>query len=966
MLDDAIAYRRDAGISAFVLAVILCLVFAPFLFGNQSLLNSAAEAPSLYAEGAKTARPVSPTRVLDAGAPAWITEPAAAITHRLYFERHRAPFWNADDGYGKPYAAALEPAPFHPFTAALSIAPSPRTYAWFVVARLFFAGLFAALFIRLFCRDRWGAIGGGIATMLTGYYILYYGMPHLSVDVGFPMLLWATELVVRRGSPARIATLGVAAGLLYLGGGAESALLAIAAGLVYALVRIFSVGRSPLKTIGALFAGHILGVSLGAVVLLPFAELVPLAFTSHDPSSMRGLGFDGNWRFGFLTELFPHVIGLPFNSIMLGGAGWTGIRGFVGCAAFTLAVLALLVAMRKRDARTPIIGILALIAAYAIFKRFGNPIVNWSGALPGFRQIDFAKYIEFITGDTIGILAGFGVVYLREGVAGTRTIVSAFAVTLSLVSYLFLQTHSLAPPEPLGRTYSYAIVVGLLALLGLLGSAIAASRTAPWLRRVGSAAIIALLVAEPFAGYMYRGTWLPVAITDNPYGGAPYVTYLQQHVASTNERVLGVKGDLFPNWPGAYGLNDPVSLGGVFLQNYFPFIDAFLRPEPPPTADDLVDRFTGTRPVNTATPLFRRWLALSSIGYYIEPAPEEMLKGPPGEILHTIWDQVLPRIPAGDHGVTLTAIQLDGVIERVFFEHPVHDFGVYLQVPRDRPMITADIGLSPLTYQGPSVCGGPVTFKMVAYNGIKVIASLTRTIDPKHNVTQRHWIPMSLDLHSVAGRTTNVHLSTQAVDLCTAWAVWGEPRFVAKVVKLKHSSVMYPVVFNSPGAVVYRIPNSLARLTLYHHVQQVSSFKAAIAAMTVPAFDVYHDVVLDGPPPPLGAAAQNDRVTVTRMEDDLVDAQVTATSDALLMQNDSFYPGWQATVDGRNVPIEVADGIFRGIPIPAGNHVVQIAYRSRVVTMGSWISLIALLLIITAFGYSAFAARRAGTTSLPE
>jgi hypothetical protein len=56
--------------------------------------------------------------------------------------------------------------------------------------------------------------------------------------------------------------------------------------------------------------------------------------------------------------------------------------------------------------------------------------------------------------------------------------------------------------------------------------------------------------------------------------------------------------------------------------------------------------------------------------------------------------------------------------------------------------------------------------------------------------------------------------------------------------------------------------------------------------------------------------------------------QVTVDSPraALLVVAESYYPGWQATVDGLSAPIFKTDFILKGIPVPAGRHVVELRY----------------------------------------
>ena len=73
---------------------------------------------------------------------------------------------------------------------------------------------------------------------------------------------------------------------------------------------------------------------------------------------------------------------------------------------------------------------------------------------------------------------------------------------------------------------------------------------------------------------------------------------------------------------------------------------------------------------------------------------------------------------------------------------------------------------------------------------------------------------------------------------------------------------------------------------------------------------------------------------------------------------EQFYPGWRATVDGR--PVEVArwQGAFQAIEVPAGEHTVVFAYRSRWLRLGAGISGVSLALLGWAASASIVSRRR--------
>jgi hypothetical protein len=79
-----------------------------------------------------------------------------------------------------------------------------------------------------------------------------------------------------------------------------------------------------------------------------------------------------------------------------------------------------------------------------------------------------------------------------------------------------------------------------------------------------------------------------------------------------------------------------------------------------------------------------------------------------------------------------------------------------------------------------------------------------------------------------------------------------------------------------------------------------------------------------------------------RDDPDAVTVQLDAEYDSLLVLTDSFYPGWRAWVDGDPAPIYRVNYGFRGIPVPAGEHTVELRYDPASFRVGAFLSLLAL------------------------
>lgn len=59
----------------------------------------------------------------------------------------------------------------------------------------------------------------------------------------------------------------------------------------------------------------------------------------------------------------------------------------------------------------------------------------------------------------------------------------------------------------------------------------------------------------------------------------------------------------------------------------------------------------------------------------------------------------------------------------------------------------------------------------------------------------------------------------------------------------------------------------------------------------------------------------------------------------MLFLSDNFYPGWKATIDGKETKIYRADYTFRAVPVPSGKHIVKFIYEPFSFVFGSGLAL---------------------------
>jgi hypothetical protein len=82
--------------------------------------------------------------------------------------------------------------------------------------------------------------------------------------------------------------------------------------------------------------------------------------------------------------------------------------------------------------------------------------------------------------------------------------------------------------------------------------------------------------------------------------------------------------------------------------------------------------------------------------------------------------------------------------------------------------------------------------------------------------------------------------------------------------------------------------------------------------------------------------------------------EVSAPRAGLTVVADTFAPGWRATLNGVRVPILRANGLFRGIATPPGQHTITFTYQPTGFYVGIGISLLTLAVLV-GFGLRALA-----------
>jgi hypothetical protein len=161
------------------------------------------------------------------------------------------------------------------------------------------------------------------------------------------------------------------------------------------------------------------------------------------------------------------------------------------------------------------------------------------------------------------------------------------------------------------------------------------------------------------------------------------------------------------------------------------------------------------------------------------------------------------------------------------------------------------------------------------------------------------------------------------------------------------------LAYSGPDARIYRNPSALPRAFLAGSQEVVGSPSAARDRAVAADFPARTRVVAERPIAGIprdagGGSAGSARIVDYDAERVRVDSD--ANRRAVLVLTDNWYPGWKATVDGKEVPIERVDYLIRGVPVPAGRHRVEFSYEPASWRAAWIVSAVALLAILAAAG----------------
>jgi hypothetical protein len=181
------------------------------------------------------------------------------------------------------------------------------------------------------------------------------------------------------------------------------------------------------------------------------------------------------------------------------------------------------------------------------------------------------------------------------------------------------------------------------------------------------------------------------------------------------------------------------------------------------------------------------------------------------------------------------------------------------------------------------------------------------------------------------------------------WAGWGNLRLAGATA---NEPQQYERIYDAEVQ-IFENRAVLPRAFLVGQVMPVVDREAALAMMRQGGIEPRAVAVVEAPPAAEVAALRPapGEAVIRRYTAGEVVIDVRTAEPAFLVLTDSYFPGWEATVDGRSTAIYATDLAFRGIFVPGGARQVVFVYRPASFSLGVQIALAGLVALAGAVAW---------------
>ena len=892
----------------------------------------------------------------------------------------RKVFWDHMIFAGFPMMADPQVMTWYP--PALLFSLVPESWNPFILLAYVLTASFMYGYVLTITESKLAALASGVILGMSGFMMAHLGHAVVIHSVAWVSLqLWSYERLRRRWSPAWFVIGSAAIALSFLGGHTPIFTLGFGLTAAYALVLGWTapIGRRRYYlTCGVMI---ILGIGLVAIQIIPTAEIVGESvrtgykfsdFISHSlpphqilmlvfPKVFGGLKESGALPYygaENLTELTGYVGLLPLLLATLGSAKWPQRS----LTIFWLGVALVAVVLAMGDA-TPLARLIYHVPVINQFRAPGRHLLEFTFAVCVLASLGIAILLR----QQATSLLVFKVVVLGAVVL----MVGGVLVFTNLPSLEALAAHKDLSPEEVRRWTRWAVAIPLALFVC---SAVALRY---WARRPNSLRSVALLFVVliiDLAIFGWSYDWRYAGIDKDALQPPEIATRYRNLLHDNHQRILPTRGtmaprvEIPPNISRLWGVPNASGYNSLILSRFSKLLN-------------MQDVGTITRPVwwdpNDQS------LNLAAVRYLLMPRMEVV-----ADQSGTLWQKEDLQLWLG---AGCTPISTDQVAFNLTDLAPSTDIGI---VARLACAVNIPDGTEVVQLKVIDTNNNTETHSLLAGRDASDWAYDCETVrhSLKHSRAQifenfaakvyeescqGHYYRSNFKLtgrkniKSIELRWTGPSgsLILDKISLIDdqlrsfSQQLGAGSRLAPAANEQKSFTLSRPVdpmtmdhhwrfVEEQEGSRVFENLAALPRVWLVPEVMVLGAEQIRTAGQTsrLPdgrGFDPKRLGLIEEPISlAIGQTDPNANARVTTLADNTMEVRTESATSAFLITSDVYYPGWRATVDDQPVELYRANYAFRGVALPAGNHVVKFSYRPRRFYLGVAISLVCLSSLI--------------------
>lgn len=834
----------------------------------------------------------------------------------------RTPLWEPNMMLGYPLFADPNQAFWYPVLRIMRLIPN--AFNAYVVLPYVLAAVGMTGFARRVSGSTTGGIVAGLTFSLGGFMISHQGHVNLIHPAAWtPFILWAVEELRRRATMLVSALGATAFALCAVSGPQQPLAYVLLVAFAYAIIfRPASAQKRFWLHVGLMFS---LGAGLSAIALIPTAELT-LASSRVDQTFSDYTVFSTG-RFEFVVRaLFPYF----FDSL----GAFAETSNYAGILTLMLGTLAL---VRSADRRQ--VWFWFSLALWSAWMSMGDGLLGARIAfhipiyslfrIPGRHALEFTM--------AIAVLAAFGVstlerasIRMRDLAIATLPLFAVFAATLvaiamqgngirATIASAAVGSTAVAPSVPLlpWENSTLAIPCGIFVLsivVLLLWSRLPHRNVAAF---IGTVAVAVDMLS--FAGLSY---WRYSTVPASAVTPGPRVVQMRDQLVRGGYRLwapqlVRTPESIPPNLSVLWGIP---SVGGFVSLEDRRVADLLLMA---PTGDGAPSMasldIVGTRYILLAPDsgesldgfIGSDTLTPNKAFVYALPSPTMATAIDLVSALH-----VAASIPQGSH-----------VADIIVTDEANHSYTMPVIAGRDTSESAferADVRPLMRHREAHIFSGNAEAHQYVARFAVPTRRSI-REVGLRWRYADPAVGAMNIEHATLIDSTLHRAYPLLAIDRYYADGHWRAHGTIGPDLILENTRAM-------PGAWAVSSVMNMNDRTQKRTVQNGFDARAQAVTSNEPAYR---------------GTTNPTSVNETAISPDEYTFGVTCTQRCMLVVNQLFYPGWQASVDGANVPILRVNYLLQGIDLSPGRHEIRTWFAPRSLLIGAEITALAFLVTAT-------------------